>query len=180
MFQCYPNYTPLIIRSSNLPKTPKTRAFIHICHRIPIWNSAISEQSHYCPNFKRINSLTRLIIPCWGSNHGPPAPQSNMLQIKLTWLDFECQHFTKKVEWFYYQCLPFFKLICVTLINFVPLIKRVSQFLIKGEFFLERERGRERERGTYCLGLASGRGSARQEIKKLKITTKRNNNKTQN
>ena len=32
---------------------------------------------------------------------------------------------------------------CVTLIDFLPLIKRVSQFLIKGEFFLERERERE-------------------------------------
>ena len=28
-------------------------------------------------------------------------------------------------------------LICVTLIDFLPLIKRVSQFLIKGEVFLE-------------------------------------------
>ena len=37
------------------------------------------------------------------------------------------------------------KKVCVTLINFLPLIKRVSQFLIKGELFLERE-GRERER----------------------------------
>ena len=36
---------------------------------------------------------------------------------------------------------------CVTLIDFLPLIKQVSQFLIKGELFFERERG-ERERGT--------------------------------
>ena len=30
---------------------------------------------------------------------------------------------------------------CVTLVNFLPLIKRVSQFLIKEKLFLERERG---------------------------------------
>ena len=36
------------------------------------------------------------------------------------------------------------KLICVTLIHFLPLIKQVSQFLIKGELLLERERGEKR------------------------------------
>ena len=30
---------------------------------------------------------------------------------------------------------------CVTLINFLPLIKRVPQFLIKGKLFLEMESG---------------------------------------
>ena len=75
--------------------------------------------------------------------------------------------------------------LCVTLIDFLPLIKRVSQFLIKGEFFLERERGREREFYPflhYLSGLAlieipwptalslqtGGHSSARQEIRKLK------------
>ena len=42
------------------------------------------------------------------------------------------------------------KHIYVTLINFLTPIKRVSQFLIKGELFLERERG-EREREVQKL-----------------------------
>ena len=54
---------------------------------------------------------------------------------------------------------------CVTLINFLPLIKQVSQFLIKGKFFLERERDRERERERSASGLQTGgHGSARQDI----------------
>ena len=36
-------------------------------------------------------------------------------------------------------------LFCVMLMDFLPLIKRVSQFLIKGQIFLERERGREKD-----------------------------------
>ena len=36
---------------------------------------------------------------------------------------------------------------CVTLIDFLLLIKRVPQFLIKGELFIERERG-ERDTKT--------------------------------
>ena len=38
VFQCYPNYSPEIIHSSNLPNTLKTWSVIHICHQIPIWN----------------------------------------------------------------------------------------------------------------------------------------------
>ena len=34
------------------------------------------------------------------------------------------------------------KKLCVTLINFLPIIKQVSKFLIKGELFLDRERER--------------------------------------
>ena len=37
----------------------------------------------------------------------------------------------------------------VTLINFLPLIKRVLQSLIKGEFFLERERGERGKRDKH-------------------------------
>ena len=43
--------------------------------------------------------------------------------------------------------LPFQKalnIICVTLIDFLPIIKRIPQFLIKGKLFLQRERRRER------------------------------------
>ena len=43
--------------------------------------------------------------------------------------------------------------LCVTLINFLPLIKRVSQFLIKGELFLEREGEREGKRERYIISL---------------------------
>ena len=40
---------------------------------------------------------------------------------------------------------------CVTLIDFFPLIKRVSQFVIKGDLFFERERG---EREVHFFSLA--------------------------
>ena len=36
----------------------------------------------------------------------------------------------------------FTKYICVTLINFLPIMKQVSQFLIRGKLFLEREKER--------------------------------------
>ena len=35
------------------------------------------------------------------------------------------------------------KMICVTLIDFLPLIKCYTQFLIKGKLFLDRERERD-------------------------------------
>ena len=39
------------------------------------------------------------------------------------------------------KCIVYtLKVICVNLINFLPLIRRVSQFLIKVKLFLERER----------------------------------------
>ena len=44
------------------------------------------------------------------------------------------------------------KIFCVTLIDFLPLIKGVPQFLIKGKFFLERERYMSRK------GLKVGQG----------------------
>ena len=56
VFQCYPNYTLEIIRSSNLPNTPKTYSVIHICHQIPIWNYS-NKQTNFFPTLVPCNFL---------------------------------------------------------------------------------------------------------------------------
>ena len=57
--------------------------------------------------------------------------------------------------------------LCVALFDFSPLIKRVSQFLIKGKVFLERDRG-ERER-ELCMFHKSPRPQIEIKINNFKI-----------